>query len=103
MNPGAFIQHLADVSSSPLAYLGYALAVGAWVLAAYLRYRPQRKAEEIIKAYKSDKERNIALRTLTGVDPPPNLRQTEALAWVRLKSKERTQTLMLIAYAITVI
>jgi HEAT repeat protein len=98
----AILLGVKDAASSPLAYAAYFLVIGAWTLLTYLRYRPQKKAEEILKSY-SDKDRLPALRALLGSDPPKGLRADEILEWARLKARETTRLLLLIGYAITLV
>jgi hypothetical protein len=85
MDPSAFLSHLGEVATSPLAYLAYVTVVGAWVVVTYLRYQPKRSAQKILATFGNDAERGAALRSLVGADPPPGLSQNKILGRVHAR------------------
>lgn len=95
---GAFLQALPAAATSPYAYAAYALALVAWVLTLWLKYRPQRETEKILSRFKDDAGRTQALTALLGQAPPKGLARTEILEWVRIQSREKTKGYLLVAY-----
>jgi hypothetical protein len=98
----SFLEQLPAAASSPLALGAYALVVGAWLVVAYLRQKPQREARRILAQYTDDKQRNKALASLLGSAPPEGLSRHEILEWVRLESARSARTQILIAYLATI-
>ncbi len=96
-----FLGALRDVAGNPLAFAAYALVVAAWAARGWFVYRPQAQAEKILGQYSEDKERTVALSMLIGEKPPSGLAKADLLEWVRLKSKEKTRYLLLVAYVAT--
>ena len=96
-----FLGALRDVAGNPLAFAAYTLVVAAWVARGWFVYRPQAQAEKILGQYSEDKERTVALSTLVGEKPPSGLAKSDLLEWVKLKSKDKTRYLLLVAYVAT--
>ena len=57
----------------------------------------------ILKQYKKESQRNKALGTLLGTEPPGGLTENGILEWTKLKIKEKTRIVILIAYIATLI
>lgn len=94
----AFLQALPAAATSPYAYAAYALALIAWVVTLWLRYRPQRETEKILANFKDDAARTHALTSLLGQAPPKGIAKTQILEWVRIQSQEKTKVYLLVAY-----
>ncbi len=98
-----FLVHIAAAAKSTIALAAYVIVVAAWSLRAWMQYRPQRKAKEILALYSSDAERTRALAELLGNQPPKGLRQKEVLAWVAMQTKQRSRVLWVLAFLVTLI
>ena len=86
-----------------MALAAYVAVLAAWSFRTYLRYMPQKKAEEILAKYSKDADRNDALKTLLGAEPPKNLATKDVLKWVEIKSKEKTRVYYFAAYLVTIL
>src|SRR3974390_177 len=99
----AFLEHLKDIATSPLAYVGYLAALAAWVGRLWMVNSPQQQASKIVAAFKDDRQRAEALGTLLGEKPPTGLARKEILDWVRIKSKEKARFHLIFAYVCTLV
>ena len=97
------LQGLREVATSWLALVGYVVVVAAWATRSWLVYRPQRQTRQILAEYRNDSERNVALRSLLGSEPPKGLKRSELLKWAELQAKGSTRVFLLIAYVSTLI
>ena len=86
----AFLQALPTAATSPYAFAAYGLALIAWVLTLWLRYRPQRETNKILERFEDDKTRRDALTSLLGQAPPKGLARNEIMDWVRIQSQDKT-------------
>lgn len=78
--------------------------IGAWLVQQWLATKPQRDAKDILKSFKSDKERLIALGQIFNEPPPQGLNGNDAiLEWVKTRSTEKARVLMVIAWIATVV
>jgi len=103
MNITTFLNNLEVVSKSKYALIGYALVVIAWVVITWLKSNPKRKAIKILKLYQNDKDRNMALNYLIGIEPPQKMRKEDIIKWVNVQSKNKYRAIMLIGYIATLI
>jgi hypothetical protein len=94
----AFLQALPAAATSPYAFVAYTLALIAWGLSLWMRYRPQRETQKILSKFKDDSARTLALTSLLGQAPPRGLARADTLEWVRIQSREKTKIYLLIAY-----
>jgi hypothetical protein len=100
----SFLKQLPTVAKSPLAFVAYCLVVAAWVVSLWLSGQPERKTIEILNTFKGDDARLQALTRLTGKEPPQGLTGNKAiLAWVASSNRNRTKTLYLVGWAITLV
>lgn len=103
MSASEFLVALKDVSTSGYALCGYIVLLTAWVVRSWVSIHPRAKATSILKSYKTDKERTVALTALLGTAPPNGLPETDLLQWVSIKSKERARFFVLLAYVATLV
>lgn len=100
----AFLQHIPDAATSPLAFVAYFLVVAAWTVRTWLFTNPVRHAKQILSQYKRDGERNAALETIFKEQPPTGLKGNAAiLEWVRTRSAEKTRVLFVVAWLATIL
>src|SRR5687767_8440702 len=93
-----FLQALPAAATSPYAFVAYVLALVAWAVSLWIRYRPQRETQKILSRFKDDSSRVDALTKLLGQAPPKGLARSDILEWVRIQSREKTKTYLLVAY-----
>jgi hypothetical protein len=98
MDVTRFLESLRVVASSPLALAAYAILVCAWVIRIWIATEPERQVKSILETYKDDTNRLSALRALLGNDIPKGLPRNEILKIAKLRAKERSHSLLLVAY-----
>jgi len=99
-----FLTHIPDAASSPLAFVSYGLVVAAWVIRTWLLTNPRRNAQKILAQFSDDKKRLSALAEVFNEQPPSGLVGNDAiLIWVNIKSREKTQVLLVVAWIATAV
>jgi hypothetical protein len=98
-----FLGHLSEIASSPLAFVGYLIALAAWVARGWSVKRPEQQAKEIISTFKSDRDRREALGTLLGERPPDGLKGKAIIDWVHIKTRQKAYIYIVFAYVCTLI
>jgi hypothetical protein len=103
MDLARFLGSLRDVASSPLALAAYVVLACAWTARLWLVTQPQRQVRSILRTYKEDANRLAALRVLLGNDVPTGLPRSEILKMAQLRARERSHSLLLGAYVVTLV
>jgi hypothetical protein len=94
----SFLEALPSVAASPYAFIAYVLVLVAWLVYVWQQQRVQSKSLEILRTFKSDRERNIALRQLLGVDVPPALDPKGVRNWITSQVPGKTRVYIFLAY-----
>ena len=93
-----FLQYLKEIANSPLAYIGYALVIFLWAFRYWILNSPKSKIKDILGTFKSDSEKNEAIKSLTGIEPPRGLNGKQILNWYENNNRQRSKSLLLLAY-----
>jgi hypothetical protein len=96
-----FLEYLGDAAGSPLAYVAYVCVIAAWLARAWIVNAPTQRARQILAEFDDDRERATALIDLLGSRPPPGLKRSDIMEWVRVKSAEKARGYIVLAYLAT--
>ena len=98
-----FLNHLKDISDSPLAFIGYCFVAFLWAYRYFLINRPKSKLSDIVKSFDSDNEKNKAIESLLGTKPPRGLVGDQILEWYQINNKQKSKSLLLLGYIATLL
>ncbi|BBO87043.1 hypothetical protein [Desulfosarcina ovata] len=97
------IEIIGEVAGEPLSLVAYLAIIALFSWRAWLNTKPVKEAEKILDKYKNDIDRNKALEHLIGNSIPDKIGEEKIIEWVKLKSKEKTRKMLVLAYIATLV